>query len=736
MSLDVTICSKCGQKKLEAKPGSLTQWISVCQCNMVASDQSSTIQLCIRCGNRLEKSQAGSLTQWIFRSKVCDCDFPEPVLAVPNPTVDESNEEEEEEEEEYSADDENVEVDADRFPVERFKPLKILGAGGNGTVYLCWDRHLRRKVAVKLLLDATRDALVMFQREAVATAKFRHTNAINIIDFGVNNDSAPYMVLEYFHGGTLSDYLAERGVPDVHTAVEFFIQIADALAHAHDANVFHRDIKCSNILVTEIDGVSKTKVIDFGIAAMMSDQDSTSFQGKTLVGTPRYMSPDQVNGLRFDARSEIYSLGCLMFEVLTGSVPFEGIDALELISKHVTEPVPAMRDGYQGEPPPPALEALVRRCLEKDPNDRFPDMHALKSSLIAIELDYSAVKHEELFDGSDSTPMVEPAKTTLSTKFGVIATTICAVVLGWCVISLMRSQSHEVSPAQQTRTFRKIQGETFDKATASLDEAPPEVVFRRIRYEGSPGNLMAHTPNDMEVDEALKFLRGRKDIRQLNLSKSGTDGSGLRYVTDLPINYIDLNLTDVEDAGFVHMEKMPNLAIIHLDRCKKVTDAALIHLVKLPLIGLNISGTSITDRGLETLSHIKSLEWLDLGDENITYEGIRTLKRLPKLRSLKVYFKKAPDIEFFKAMQELKLKTLSVYAAKGSRLSDECVECLTTTPQVELDNFKLSPKQLTEFASAQKVKRLVLSASGLYDAKLLTLRVRPLSHVVAERQSS
>ncbi len=407
MPTELNVCALCGQKKSEAV-GSLTQWIAICHCDMLDVDEELVASICAKCGERIGGGRVGSLTQWVFRNNLCHCEVPEPIVALAyshrdagksvrhigretkiDGVVEESEVRNRKFEYEDDDDfDEEVVVDPSRFPVDRYRPLKTLGSGGAGTVFLCWDKHLEKKVAVKVLFDMTDEARVNFQKEAIATAKFKHANVISIIDFGVVDAGTPYMVLEYFAGFGLDRYLRQHGPPDLPLAIRFFIELADALAHGHAVNVFHRDIKCSNVLVVKDNSGNPTvKLIDFGIAAMISNQASTMVQGRTLVGTPKYMSPDQALGMIFDARSELYSLGCLMYEVLTGRVPFDGEDVLNLISMHSAAPVPAMSDMAMGNVPPIELENVVRKCLEKNPDDRYQSMEELKRALAVVQQD-------------------------------------------------------------------------------------------------------------------------------------------------------------------------------------------------------------------------------------------------------------------------------------------------------------------------------------------------------------
>lgn len=201
------------------------------------------------------------MTQWIVGSTRCNCKNPEPSEVVQDkpfyqPAFDGLDDENEDE----------LALTDDQFPIERFKPISVIGTGANGTVYLSRDRLLGKKVAIKLLHQLTSDQLVDFQNEARTTSKLNHPNIINILDFGVSTSGIPFMVMDYVNGINLQDYLLEHGILDESFAVNLFSVIANALGHAHACGIYHRDIKPSNILIIENDENIDVRIIDFGVA--------------------------------------------------------------------------------------------------------------------------------------------------------------------------------------------------------------------------------------------------------------------------------------------------------------------------------------------------------------------------------------------------------------------------------------------------------------------------------------
>lgn len=286
-------------------------------------------------------------------------------------------------------------LDPAKFPVDRYKAIEVLGMGGSGTVYLCRDRLLNKKVAVKTLHQLTAGELISFQKEARANSKLSHPAILTLIDFGPTECGAPYMVLEFFQGITLAQHLARHGPLSLSRFVQIFDKIASALAHAHSQGIYHRDVKPSNILISKIedwhqggqDTAPEVRLIDFGIAAVNRDTMKAIVIGEqTLAGTPAYMAPDSFLGRAYDARSEIYGLGCVLFESLTGAAPFAGTSALEILNSHARQPVPTLSE-HGGRPFEPALESLISKCLSKEPSARFGSMEELRRAILNLKSD-------------------------------------------------------------------------------------------------------------------------------------------------------------------------------------------------------------------------------------------------------------------------------------------------------------------------------------------------------------
>ena len=258
----------------------------------------------------------------------------------------------------------------------RYRLDAQVGTGGMSTVYRAFDATLERRVAIKLMhrdIAADSDQLERFRREARAVAQLSHPHIVGVIDAG-EEDNRPYIVFEYVEGETLKDRIRRLGRLPVDEAIAYAIEIARALGAAHGRGIVHRDVKPQNVLVDE---EGSAKVTDFGIARSMDDSGLTA-EGRVL-GTTDYVSPEQALGHDVNGQSDIYSLGVVLYEMLTGDVPFHGENQVSVAMKHVREDLP---DVSKRRPEVSAgLAAILDRMTSKDLRKRYPDALSLQADL-------------------------------------------------------------------------------------------------------------------------------------------------------------------------------------------------------------------------------------------------------------------------------------------------------------------------------------------------------------------
>ena len=259
---------------------------------------------------------------------------------------------------------------------ERYRIIDTLGEGGMANVYLAEDIILQRKVAVKILrldLQDEPQTQARFQREALATSELSHPNIVSVLDVGTDH-GLPYMVMEYVDGPDLKEYIHKNSPLDLREVIRIMDQILSAVALAHKHNVIHRDLKPQNILM---DKRGNIKIADFGIAVALNQSSIT--QTNSVMGSVHYMSPEQTRGGMVTKQSDIYSLGIILYELITGTVPFNGDTPVSIALKHAQEPIPSIRK--QDKSVPQALENVVLKATAKDPRDRYASAQAMKADL-------------------------------------------------------------------------------------------------------------------------------------------------------------------------------------------------------------------------------------------------------------------------------------------------------------------------------------------------------------------
>lgn len=276
--------------------------------------------------------------------------------------------------------------DLDRVLQERYRLVRLIARGGMAEVWEGQDDVLARPVAVKLLhphLASDRTLRERFRREAVAAARLSHRNVVATFDTG-EDDGIPFIVMELVRGPTLRDWLDERSLLAPPVAIAIAAQVADVLDHAHRAGIVHRDVKPANVLVCDGEPVPEVKVADFGIARAASVGGADLTRTGALLGTARYLSPEQVEGKRPDGRSDIYSLGVVLYEMLTGRTPFSGeTQVASEIADARDEPL-RPRQLRAGIARP--LEAVVLKAMAKDPAQRYQSAAEMRSALLALDL--------------------------------------------------------------------------------------------------------------------------------------------------------------------------------------------------------------------------------------------------------------------------------------------------------------------------------------------------------------
>ena len=316
---------------------------------------------------------------------------------------------------------------------ERYRLERRIGSGSMATVWRAHDELEDRVVALKLL--RSRDVFAgtgveRMLREAKLAGGLDHPNIVRVFDCGQYGDGCAYVAMALVEGRSLADYLAEQGPLPWARARAVLLQVADALAAAHASGVMHRDLKPANILLTESGDELHCTVIDFGLARPIGvDPNTGKLTGTGLVfGTPRYMSPEHVRAEPLDARADVYALGCLAYEMLTGHAAVSAETIADVLLDHLYRHPPGFAEVAPGLAIPDGVEAIVFRATRKDPGLRFPDMTALRTAVLALDRDEHTVVPEEVLRRPVPQDCREPRSRWWGGRIGILLMLVSGTV--------------------------------------------------------------------------------------------------------------------------------------------------------------------------------------------------------------------------------------------------------------------------------------------------------------------
>lgn len=407
----------------------------------------------------------------------------------------------------------------------RYRILSTVGSGGWGTVYKATLVSLNKLVAIKMLhahLAGNQEKVRRFEQEARAICQLAHQNIASVLDFGSTATGQPFFVMEYLEGIGLDAELAGAGALDHTRALRISRQICAGLAAAHEKGIVHRDIKPSNVLLIPCPEGELVKVLDFGLAKLTLDDGNAlnhlTQTGETL-GTPPYMSPEQCTGLPLDCRSDIYSLGCLMYEGLTGRQPFSGLSAYECMTKHVAEmPAPFVSTNTTLRIPS-EVENVVFKALEKDPRRRFQTVLHLQAALDQALLQTESPRLPPWFSLPQQMRLLRHSAKTHQKSLVLIAATVvvsCVSVLLY-VAHMVHTDPANLSPLERWRHYMESaqsemnggqyrQAEKDFSAALKTTESFGTVDYRRLslQYLALLYNLMGNQAKEYSTDTIVE----------------------------------------------------------------------------------------------------------------------------------------------------------------------------------------------------------------------------------------
>ena len=444
----------------------------------------------------------------------------------------------------------------------RYKLLSKLGSGGMSTVYLAEDLTLERSVAVKVLhagISDQPDQIERFRREARAVAQLSHPNVVAVIDAG-EDGGHPYIVFEYVEGETLKQRIDRLNRLPVDEAAAYAIEIGRGLAAAHARMLVHRDVKPQNVL---IDAEGRAKVTDFGIALSL-ESDGLTKTGRVL-GTTDYVSPEQAMGHDVDARSDIYSLGILLYEMLTGHPPFQAETLVGVAMKHVNEPMPDVQSARPQVSA--ALSAVIEKATEKDQKDRYADMAAMLADLegaLDVEVTRAGGSTGEATTVIESVPEKRRLLPGRKVSIAGILLVLAVAAVALAVAALTGDDERQKKPAEpgappSGAVIELVSAEDFDPEGDSSEhgeevsqaiDGNPDTPWTTETYDAGPGlDLSGKSGVGVVVETSEPVL-----ARQMEITSATEGWSGEVYASDASSPPDDLAgwgapVATISDAG-------------------------------------------------------------------------------------------------------------------------------------------------------------------------------------------
>lgn len=532
----------------------------------------------------------------------------------------------------------------------RYRIISLLGRGGMGVVYKVEQIFLGKELALKTIVKSEQTDFVLrrFQTEARAVFSLHHPNIIAVHDFGFLDDNMPFMAMEVIHGQTLGDLLKKRTL-SVDEAIPLFVQICFGLAHAHDCGIVHRDIKPNNIMI--LDGLpwgteGSIKILDFGIAKL-AQHEGGEIQALTrtgeIFGSPFYMSPEQCLGTKVDHRSDIYSLGCVLFECLTGRPPFSGDNAMNTMMMHQRSVCPRLKDAAPEKQFPPELEQILQTMLAKNPDDRYQNLgftaHDLADLKRSEKSNISAVVQiaRPARPPVDAPDLVKVEKSKFITTM-VMTALLCSLCTGSVMHYLHSRQEETVQPttSEGKNSFSGPGFPNLNNPNAALRLA--EKTLRPADENTTKDDIKLATPGDLSEDSIQQGISAHES--KFDVGDAPTDKTLEAFKKYNNAQFVMLPNCNITDAGLKNLQDS-KLLVLGLSGDKEIKSVDEISKQR-HLQRLNLSDTGITDAALPKLADLPMLDQLDLTGCNITEKGLMALTKSTSLTLIQVSVDRFP----------------------------------------------------------------------------------------------
>jgi serine/threonine protein kinase len=562
------------------------------------------------------------------------------------------------------------------FVADHLRVISFLGSGGMSHVYKCQDDLLSRIVAVKTLRAGfSDDSLRRLQTEGKAIATLDHPNIVKLYGLRVGGDAVPVLTMEFVDGISLASLLEKEGALSVSRSLRIALQIAEALTSAQRKGIIHRDLKPANIMILNAGALDeKVKILDFGIAKIQNDLSIQATQTGDVFGTPQYMSPEQALGKKCDGRTDQYSLGCVLFEMLCGHPPFEHDNMVLMLIAHAQGQVPPLSKSMK-EPPSKKLEALVSKLLQKDPEARYDLMYDVSQAIFQATTQ----------SGGAPGRMIG------------IALALVAIVAAVFVFNIRGTEN------------KVIFGQSLTDKSMAVQKTP-------VRAPSPESAVDLGLPVGATSLPSGEFSHGD----QVVLSNLG------QYIHGTDLNLDGVNITD---ASLERLGRIQSLKTISLRKCAEITSAGVASISHLPLTELSVEDTSVDDSVGKILSTMPTLKSLNLSETEVTAKTCAQIVSLPVLQTLKLRKAKidASAVLYLSRMKnliELDLAKCPLVGGSISVLKNSSIE------ELNLSHVPMTSADFDGISQMKNLRALYVDDTGMTKDDLQKLsRLRNLNRI-------
>ncbi len=637
----------------------------------------------------------------------------------------------------------------------RYRVIALLGEGGMGAVYKVEQIFLKREQALKTLRTSRVSDVSWrrFQKEAKAAALLDHPALVKVHDFGLIEEAQPFFVMDLAAGRTLSAIIKERGALPLDMVTIIFRQLCGGLSYAHDKGIVHRDIKPSNLIIADYGSPQslKVKIVDFGIAKKLDGEDHETIaltRTGEIFGTPFYMSPEQCLGRAIDLRSDIYSVGCVLFEALTGLPPFFGDTALSTMMQHQSDKPPTLKEATLGQEFPADLEAMVAKLLEKDPRNRYRSLDQLATDIERIAANRPALL------GACGEPEPPPQKRRIENpRLLIVAALVLAGTLatGYFLACLTESPRVVQAPAASSQ---EIYSQVAAELIKPTDRLPPRSQPFSKHETGASWRLfdfgsvpLGEISGTASVDKDDHYLPVHDPLLCGKVYFDNFQGLDIFPYSTLTANPAYFRCFKNDELVGVDFSR--SQAVLTNDGLKNLIPMS--SLTRLQIIAPN----TLNNSAIETINKLPNLSKLALRSAQIDTSGILKLKRLKLMTEIEFHDLKQVDhllllLQSSKNLKKLTLDNCEIAAnvkvlaplkqlqslnLSHNALSDQDLAVLTELPNLEELTLYECPKLTKECLTTIKklpINLLKISTLAGQDVASMKAELAPIKVRVRE----